>query len=1274
MADYDDIATLGIRADTSSLAQAISKLEELKDSAQKTEAATNSLGNRSAEAGRQLSGMSKTADSLRSSMSGVYGQLIAVVAAYKSFAAINAQMKIGFAYNEQLEKAQLGIAAVIASTMSLADQQGRLLAGQEKFNAAQKMSVDMAKALDVASMQSPAGYVDLLSTFQRLLAPSAQLGLQWQDTLGITIKMSNVLSALGLDMEKLGVETEAILTGRNLSHSQVAMRLGITREELSSWGQGAKLMENFQKRFEAFAYAGVAVESTMEAVRAYYEDVLANIAGDASKGLWTGLKGAMLEVADAFYEIDEASNQFRVREEMQPLVDLVHDLGEGLGEAVVGGVRGVMDAVRGLGSAVGGVDTSRLFDNLVSGAKVAVAALAAVKIARMAAMAEFSVASASGGESRQVTGLASYVRELGSAARATRQKALAEVEAATAARAAAQAELAKFHATQQSALATRNATQAQVIKAALEKQEIALKQQLVVAEQRYFAAVTASGTGMGRVIGLFSALRAAGGGLLALFGGPLGLAFTALAAGVAYLATQESASSRFAREHADALRMVSSNADEARQAIEAYAKKLSEMSAIQLRNEKREVEQAMRAALGHNDLYRKMMNIMGPSFSDMFRADSQQWLDDVRKLLEPLKDGNFLRMDSSAQLEFLRKWKESLAEIADKYGLVGVEKKALEEMQGLEAATVRANELAAALKDAGHSAHGAANGIQAIGAAAQRINGLGDLLASSEIARFASTLSDGDKHISSMLGNVTVGQNKEKLSVEQHRAILRGDWKNQALAGFSEADRKSLQTVVQNYSAAFSNNAGRRSGGGGSSGIDGAVEKLRKFREEMALLNGEASQGSVKIADKFADIEKAGRDARMSAEAIALFKEEYRNAFAADVFRQFDKEMLRLTGNTAALRDMEISEKLSDWQHQFAALGLTAAEAAPKLEAMREALAQEARVKDLQVAAGFYREFASLSADTGQSLEIQNRLIEEQARLWAAAGIPLKDIDLMLKLQKEKIARDPWSGTLRGLRRYANEATDLGKGMEDVWVNGFSAMEDAMTEFVLKGKMDFNSLANSIINDLTRIAIRSMITGPLASGLGSLFSGMFGGTYSAAQTSTMASNGMVWSGGSGSWLNGIHGHAKGGVLSGGNLSLYSNSVVTSPTLFSFDSKIPAFANGVGLMGEAGAEAVMPLRRGPSGRLGVEMFPSLGRHADFTPRQLSHQQITINFIDKDGNKQQQTARSDGMGNMTIDVFINEIDKGLAQRVSQGKSQTARALDASRGLNSARQLYN
>lgn len=60
---------------------------------------------------------------------------------------------------------------------------------------------------------------------------------------------------------------------------------------------------------------------------------------------------------------------------------------------------------------------------------------------------------------------------------------------------------------------------------------------------------------------------------------------------------------------------------------------------------------------------------------------------------------------------------------------------------------------------------------------------------------------------------------------------------------------------------------------------------------------------------------------------------------------------------------------------------------------------------------------------------------------------------------------------------------------------------------------------------------------------------------------------------------GVTPNAKGGVYDSPSLSKYSNQVVSSPTMF-------AFAKGAGLMGEAGPEAIMPLSRGPDGRLGV----------------------------------------------------------------------------------------
>ena len=57
--------------------------------------------------------------------------------------------------------------------------------------------------------------------------------------------------------------------------------------------------------------------------------------------------------------------------------------------------------------------------------------------------------------------------------------------------------------------------------------------------------------------------------------------------------------------------------------------------------------------------------------------------------------------------------------------------------------------------------------------------------------------------------------------------------------------------------------------------------------------------------------------------------------------------------------------------------------------------------------------------------------------------------------------------------------------------------------------------------------------------------------------------------------------ARGNVFAGGNLVPFARGgIVSRPTLF-------PMANGAGLMGEAGPEAILPLRRGSGGRLGVE---------------------------------------------------------------------------------------
>lgn len=149
-------------------------------------------------------------------------------------------------------------------------------------------------------------------------------------------------------------------------------------------------------------------------------------------------------------------------------------------------------------------------------------------------------------------------------------------------------------------------------------------------------------------------------------------------------------------------------------------------------------------------------------------------------------------------------------------------------------------------------------------------------------------------------------------------------------------------------------------------------------------------------------------------------------------------------------------------------------------------------------------------------------------------------------------------GVKRALESYEREATDAAKNAETVTTNFLQNAEDAFVEFANTGKFEWKDLLNSMIEDINRALIRQNITGPLAGALNSVISGFdFGSLFSSA-----AATGGVYDRGFA-----VKAYARGGI-------------VNKPTIF-------PMANGAGLMGEAGPEAILPLRRLPGGNLGVE---------------------------------------------------------------------------------------
>ncbi len=88
--------------------------------------------------------------------------------------------------------------------------------------------------------------------------------------------------------------------------------------------------------------------------------------------------------------------------------------------------------------------------------------------------------------------------------------------------------------------------------------------------------------------------------------------------------------------------------------------------------------------------------------------------------------------------------------------------------------------------------------------------------------------------------------------------------------------------------------------------------------------------------------------------------------------------------------------------------------------------------------------------------------------------------------------KDAEAGALRAFRNYREQAEDAASAVEKAFTEGFKATEDAIVDFVTSGGKSLQSLgdlANSIVADITRMAVQQSITGPLFNMLGGSIGG-----------------------------------------------------------------------------------------------------------------------------------------------------------------------------------------
>ncbi len=371
------------------------------------------------------------------------------------------------------------------------------------------------------------------------------------------------------------------------------------------------------------------------------------------------------------------------------------------------------------------------------------------------------------------------------------------------------------------------------------------------------------------------------------------------------------------------------------------------------------------------------------------------------------------------------------------------------------------------------------------------------------------------------------------------------------------------------------------------------VEALKVVDARLRAYTAELAQARLNVGNLTTEQDKANKSLKTSSKA---FKE--------NTDAMLEQAIAHKNLITFQQGQFDQQKKLSD---SFLDLEKFATKLAEQMKKREVEAVLKAQAAAIELVAQQHKNLIKAQQD---QFDTQQKLIESTKELNAWAE------EFNKKLIETAERAPTVANGLSGIRRAADgflESTTIMSQFQDATNEMFLSFENEFISFIdgtKTAKEAFKAFANSVIEDLLRIAVRQAITNNLATAFGGL-AGALGGTSGGAVAAL-----------------GAAGAANGAVFSGGIASFGKGGVVSSPTAFAFQS---GGSFNQGIMGEKGPEAILPLTR-RNGVLGVEGGGS-------------NVQVTVINQTSAGASVSETSDSDG--NKVIEVLItNSVKKGIS----------------------------
>ncbi len=246
--------------------------------------------------------------------------------------------------------------------------------------------------------------------------------------------------------------------------------------------------------------------------------------------------------------------------------------------------------------------------------------------------------------------------------------------------------------------------------------------------------------------------------------------------------------------------------------------------------------------------------------------------------------------------------------------------------------------------------------------------------------------------------------------------------------------------------------------------LDPVANAIRRVQEAEELLNAAVATGAISSERRSQLLEALGRQYRDQLDPLAAVNLELGQ----------ERELLELSveARADATRFLELENQL-----RADGVSLTA----------QSAGALMTEITSLRQLADIRARELSILESINQPFQDYIRNTEAAVNLFERGEISSEQLNQSLTRQRIEFLetqRTASAGIERGILRLQENLGDLASATEETFTSVFSSMEDAIVNFVATGRLEFSSLVDSIVADITRLAVQESITGPLSQALG----------------------------------------------------------------------------------------------------------------------------------------------------------------------------------------------